>query len=65
MPDQLAAVRKNYGVVATKVASAGDYAVDHSSSVYLIDRDGKLRAMMPYGHSADDYVHDLKILLKK
>ena len=65
MPDQLASVRKNYGVVATKVASAGGYAVDHSSSIYMIDREGKLHAMMPYGHSADDYVHDLKILLKK
>ena len=24
-----------------------------------------LRALMPYGHSPDDYVHDLKILLKE
>ena len=65
MPDQLAAVRKNYGIAAKKVASAGDYSVDHSSYVYMIDREGKLRAMMPYGHSDDDYVHDVKILLTK
>lgn len=65
MPDQLAAVRKNYGIVANRVASAQGYAVDHSSSVYLIDGEGKLRAMMPYGHSADDFVHDVKLLLKK
>ncbi|HTE14403.1 MAG TPA: SCO family protein [Burkholderiales bacterium] len=65
LPDQLAAVRKNYGVVANKVASAGGYSVDHSSYVYLIDRRGNLRAMMPYGHSAGDYVHDVKILLKQ
>jgi len=31
--------------------------------VYLIDRAGRLRALMPYGHSADDYAHDLAILL--
>ena len=64
MPGQLAAVRKNYGIVANKVASAGGYSVDHSSSVYMIDREGKLRAMMPYGRSSDDYVHDVKLLLK-
>jgi protein SCO1 len=64
MPDQLAAVRKNYGIAARKIASLVDYFVDHSSSVYMIDREGKLRAMMPYGQSADDYVHDVKILLE-
>jgi protein SCO1/2 len=64
-PGQLAAVLKNYGIVATKVASAGGYAVDHTSSVYLIDREGRLRAMMPYGQSAGDYVHDVRMLLKK
>ena len=64
-PDALAAVRKNYGVVASKVVSVGGYGVDHSSSVYLIDREGKLRAMMPYGHSATEYVHDLQLLLKQ
>jgi len=63
-PEVLAAMRKNYGVVANKVAmSAGDYAVDHTSSIFLIDREGKLRAMMPYGRDAGDFVHDIKLLL--
>ncbi len=64
MADQLASVRKNYGIVANRVASPGGYSVDHSSSVYIIDRQGMLRAMMPYGHAAEDYVHDVKLLLK-
>jgi protein SCO1/2 len=34
------------------------------SSIYLIDRRGGLHAVMPYGHPSDDFVHDLKILLK-
>ena len=63
-PEALAAMRKNYGVVATKVPMAsGGYAVDHTSSIFLIDRDGKLRAMMPYGRDARDYVQDIKLLL--
>lgn len=63
-PDALAAVRKSYGVAADKVAKpGGGYGMSHSSSVYLIDREGRLRAMMPYGHEAKDFVHDLKLLL--
>jgi len=63
-PEVLAAMLKNYGVVANKVPmSAGSYAVDHTSSIFLIDRDGKLRAMVPYGRAAGDFVHDIKLLL--
>ena len=43
----------------------GSYTIGHSSSIYMIDRAGKLRAVMPYGHPADDFVHDLKILLRQ
>ncbi len=64
-PAQLAAVRKNYGIAATKVATANGYGVDHSSFVYLIDRDGRLRALMPYGRPAADYVHDVSLLMRK
>ena len=60
---QMAAVRKSYGVTAEKVGTGADYAVAHSSFVYLITREGKLRALMPFGHKADDYVHDISVLL--
>ena len=60
---QMAAVRTNYGVTAEKHGTGSDYAVAHSSYVYLITRDGKLRALMPFGHKADDYVHDISMLL--
>jgi protein SCO1 len=62
---QLAAVRKDYGVSAEKKIYGSDYSYTHSSFTYLIDRAGRLRALMPYGHSPDDYVHDLTILLKE
>jgi protein SCO1/2 len=60
---QMAAVRKSYGVTAEKHGSGSDYGVAHSSFVYLITREGKLRALMPFGHNADDYVHDISMLL--
>lgn len=62
-PEVLAAMRRDYGIVANKVPMGGSYAVDHTSSTFLIDRDGRLRAMMPYGRDARDYVHDLRLLL--
>jgi len=64
-PEVLAAMRKSYGVVAEKVPIADSYAVDHTSSIFLIDREGRLRAMMPYGRDAKDFVHDVKLLLAK
>lgn len=61
---QLAAVRKDYGISADKIPMEQGYMMSHSSFVYLIDRAGQLRALMPYGHSIDDYVHDAGLLLK-
>ena len=66
--EQLGKVRQAYGITATKKAmpsDPNDYYVDHSSFVYLIDREGRICAMMPYGHSADDFAHDFAILLGK
>lgn len=60
---EMAAVRSSYGVTAEKHGSGSNYAVAHSSFIYLITRDGKLRALMPFGHKADDYVHDISMLL--
>lgn len=63
---QLAAVRAAYGIsVGKKVPVPGGYALSHSSFTYLIDRDGKLRALMPFGHNAADFAHDVRLLLKQ
>jgi protein SCO1 len=61
---QLAAVRKDYGVTARKIPYEDGYTYAHSSFTYLIDRTGRIRALMPYGHSAADFVNDLQLLLK-
>ena len=61
--EQLAAVREQYGIAASRKVSATGTGFVHSSYTYLIDREGSLRALMPYGHPPDDYVHDARILL--
>jgi protein SCO1/2 len=63
--DQLTAVRKNYGVMAERKNAGNSYTVGHSSSVYLIDRNGLLRGMMLYGRLPDDYAHDVRALLSE
>jgi protein SCO1/2 len=62
---QLAAVRQNYGISAAKIPTADGYMMSHTSYVYLIDRNGYLCALMPFGHVPDDYVHDVNLLLQK
>lgn len=62
-PEALASVRQKYGVTAVKEGTGPDYAIAHTSSIFLIDRAGTLRAVMPFGHDAADFVHDIKLLL--
>ena len=61
----LAAVDQLYGISVKKMESANGPPFGHSSSVYLIDREGRLRAMMPYGHVAEDYAHDVRLLMQQ
>ena len=63
---QLGEVRKAYGIQALRKENPdkpSQYSVHHSSYVYLVDRSGNLRAMMPFGVALDDVVHDVKTLL--
>jgi protein SCO1/2 len=67
-PEQLSAIRQAYGIVASRAENkdAKDgYLVHHSSYIYLIDRQGLLRALVPFGKTAADIAHDIKILLQE
>jgi protein SCO1/2 len=62
---QIAQVLKDYGISAAKhpVKGSLEYSMSHSSYLYFIDRQGRQRAMMPFGRPAADIAHDLAILL--
>jgi protein SCO1 len=65
-PATLKAVEKAYGVVAERVPSQDSklgYEVHHSSSIFLIDRAGKLRVLVPFGQPTPDLLHDVRELL--
>jgi protein SCO1/2 len=62
---QIAQLLKDYGISAAKhpVKGTNEYSMSHSSYLYFIDRQGRQRAMMPFGRPAADIAHDLAILL--
>lgn len=64
--EQLDRVMQAYGVVATRVDypnSATGYLVDHTSLIYLIDREGRLRATYAHGTDPALIERDLRHLL--
>ena len=62
---QLERVRRDYGISAQKIRTGDGYAYSHSSFTYLIDRAGRIGALMPYGHCPGDFVNDLRLHLKE
>ena len=65
--EQLAAVYRAYGVyrkVEPLENSVLGYQVIHTSSDYVIDRDGYWRLRHPFGTPAEDILHDLRLLLR-
>ncbi len=64
-PDQLAVVPKVVRHYGREGPVRRHLFYSHSSFTYLIDRASRIRALMPYGHNPQDYVHDLTILLKE
>jgi protein SCO1 len=64
--DELQPVWAKYGVYRKieKSTSSSDYSVTHSSLLYLIDQEGKLRLSYSFGTPPEDIAHDVDLLLK-
>jgi protein SCO1/2 len=59
-------VARQYGVIYEKVPledSAMGYVIDHSSVIYLLDRDGILRYHVPHGEAPEEIARQLRKLL--
>ncbi|OAF05049.1 electron transporter SenC [Bradyrhizobium centrolobii] len=62
-PDAIRKAADAYKVYFAKVAigkEAGDYTVDHTSFIYLMDRDGKYLGFFPPGTSAERMVEIIR-----
>lgn len=64
---ELEAVYAAYGVVHEKEmlpGSAAEYTVAHTASAFVIDPDGRWRLRETYGTTAEEIVHDVRVLLE-
>jgi protein SCO1 len=60
-PEEIALVEKEYRVYAKKVLlKDGDYTMDHTAVVYLMDKDGRFVAPFNLKKSADEAAADLR-----
>jgi protein SCO1/2 len=67
-PDELDAVKKDFGVFAEKRdpgdASSVDYLVDHSGWIYVVDPKGDFRVAFGHDAASEDIVPDVQYLLR-
>lgn len=64
-PDEIATLAKAFGAGYIRQATAADgsYAVDHTTSTYVIDPAGKLAAVLEFGASSDKITSTIRSLL--
>jgi len=64
--DQIASAATGLGVFFEKHegSAATGYLVDHTASVMVLDREGRLRLVLPFETPAEDIASDLTQLLK-
>ncbi len=65
-PDEIAEVATLYGIFyeAHEGTEATGYLVDHTATVMVIDQDGHLKLVFPFGEPAENIAEDLEHLLK-
>ncbi len=54
----------NFKAFYKKVLTGSSYTMDHSSTSYVFDPAGKLRLVLRHDQTAQDYAHDIALLLK-
>lgn len=55
---------EHFKVYYRKVPTGGSYTMDHSTLSYAFDPQGRLRLALRHEQNAQDYAHDLRLLLQ-
>lgn len=66
-PEEVANIAALYGVfyeVSQETTSNGDYLIDHTATLMVIDRNGYLKLVFPFGVTGAEIADDLKYILK-
>ena len=62
-PEKVAAMTKSFGIFSRKVElEGGDYTMDHTASMLLLDRSGDFAGTIAYGENPETAVAKLKRL---
>jgi cytochrome oxidase Cu insertion factor (SCO1/SenC/PrrC family) len=61
--DEIAQAAKSFRVYYRKVATGGDYMIDHTALVYLVDRQGRVVDVLSFDEREDIALKKLKNLL--
>lgn len=69
-PAEIAKVLKGYRVYARKVPldekdPTGDYTMDHTASVYMLDSKGRFQGTISYGEATDSALSKIRSLIEK
>ena len=66
-PDELIAVTAPMGIFYEKHegSAASGYLVDHTATVAVLDKTGKLRLIYPFGTTGEEMAADLKYLIRE
>lgn len=66
-PDQIAAAATPFGIFYQKHegTAASGYLVDHTASLNVVDQEGRMRLVLPYGTAPKDVANDLSHLLRQ
>ena len=64
-PEQTQIAAKALHVFYEKVPSGSSYSINHTALTYILDAKGNLRLAMRNEQGADDYVADLRALMKQ
>jgi protein SCO1/2 len=54
-----------YEIEKVSEESAAGYLVSHTASIFVVDRETRLRVLFPYGMTAEEIARDLEHLLKE
>ena len=61
--DDINRVASQYKIFHMKVGEGDSYTIDHSSGIYIIDKDGKIRVRHPYGSKVESIIEDIQHLI--
>lgn len=65
--EKLAEVTSLYGIFyeKNKGSMATDYLIDHTATLLVIDREGNLKLVFPFGVTSEEIADDLKYMLRQ